>query len=146
MAIRFLLRDIKNPINGKTKTYAQIAEVEYTMLDTIVERIVEQSSLSAGDVLSVLEMLKENIVEELSHGNSVRLGDLGSFRPAITSQGMEPGTAKRYPAALIKNFKIRYTPSGYMRRAFNKNQLTFHQVKKEVRDNNGQNESPEAES
>ena len=47
------------------------------------------SSLSAGDVLSVLELLSGRIAHHLSNGRTVNIRGLGTFFAGISSEGVE---------------------------------------------------------
>ncbi len=49
----------------------------------------ERSSLTAGDVLSTLEQLPAAIAHFLKDGRTVTIRGLGTFYPAVSSEGVE---------------------------------------------------------
>ena len=49
-------------------------------LAQIVKRVEKRSTVSSADVKAVLDALQYEVMEALENGNTVRLGDLGSFR------------------------------------------------------------------
>ena len=55
----------------------------------LAEDIHDQSSLSAGDVLSALEQLPNIIARHLKDGRTVTIRGLGTFYPALSSEGFE---------------------------------------------------------
>ena len=56
-------------------------------LAQIVKRVEKRSTVSSADVKAVLDALQYEVMEALENGNTVRLGDLGSFRLTMKSQG-----------------------------------------------------------
>lgn len=58
-------------------------------LNYITEKIKDQSSLSAGDVKSVLQNFIEKLKEQLLEGKSVNIEGLGCFRLSLKSKGAE---------------------------------------------------------
>ncbi|MCG2651674.1 DNA-binding protein, partial [Alloprevotella tannerae] len=66
------------------------------------------------------------ILQTLSDGNSVRLGDLGSFRLTMHREGVKTAKeAKEKGANLIKRVSVRFTKSSTMRMALDKRNLIF---------------------
>ena len=117
----------KDPQKGTIKTYAQIAPVNYVDIDDVTKYLVDLSSLSEGEVASVLVLLQKYIIDVLASGRSVRLGDLGSFRPTLTSYGVEAGE-EFVPEALIKKVNVRFTQSGKMLQMLDKRNVKFRLV------------------
>ena len=117
----------KDPQKGTIKTYAQIAPVDYVDIDDVTKYLVDLSSLSEGEVASVLVLLQKYIIDVLASGRSVRLGDLGSFRPTLTSYGVEAGE-EFVPEALIKKVNVRFTQSGKMLQMLDKRNVKFRLV------------------
>ena len=127
MAIKYVLKLKKDPMKGTLKTYAQIAAVDYVDIDDVTKYLVDLSSLSEGEVASVLVLLQKYIIDVLASGRSVRLGDLGSFRPTLTSYGVEAGE-EFVPEALIKKVNVRFTQSGKMLQMLDKRNVKFRLV------------------
>ena len=95
-------------------------------LAQIVKRVEKRSTVSSADVKAVLDALQYEVIEALENGNTVRLGDLGSFRLTMKSQGVETATeAKKKGALLIKKVNVQFTKSTAMRDALTPNLLDF---------------------
>ena len=96
------------------------------MLRTIVGRIEKRSGVSSASVKAVLDALQYEILETLADGNSVRLGDLGSFHLTMHAEGtLTAKEAKEKGANLIKRVSVRFTKSSTMRMALDKRNLIF---------------------
>lgn len=66
------------------------------------------SSVSGADIRGVLYALTDVIVSALDDGNIVRLGELGSLRLSLKSNGMP--TAGQVQPACIKEASVVFTP------------------------------------
>ena len=78
-------------------------------LDQVAELIERRSTISTADVKGVLDALQFELIHALSDGKSVRLGDLGSFRPTLSSRSAE--SAEAFLPSNIKGVRVRFTPS-----------------------------------
>lgn len=124
--IKYVIQGKKNPQTKAIRYYAQIAPSTPLTLAQIVKRIEKRCSISSSDVKAVLDALQYEVIESLQNGNSVRLGDLGSFRLTIQSHGtVTAADAKRAGAGLIKRANVQFTKSGEMTRAFQLDSLRF---------------------
>ena len=86
----------------------------------------KRSTVSSADVKAVLDALQYEVIEALENGNSVRLGDLGSFRLTMKSQGVETvAEAKKKGAQLIKKVNVQFTKSTTMRDTLTPQLLDF---------------------
>ncbi len=93
---------------GEKKFYASTAssgEVNLEKLTKIIEKI---STVSGADVRAVLYALVDVIRLNLEDGQIVRLGDLGSMRVTISSEGHLKG--EDVTAASIKGAKTIFSP------------------------------------
>lgn len=79
------------------------------------DRIVRETSLSAGDVSNALISLGAIVRDALELGQSVDLADLGSFRIVVPAKMMD--TEAEVTAESLKNPKIIFTPKAAMRSA-----------------------------
>lgn len=86
----------RNPLNGNLKWYPQIALNSSVTADDVILGIVEKCTLTKVDVKAVLIALEEVIIEQLKNGNSVRFGDLGSFRPSLKMAKIWDEKAKKW--------------------------------------------------
>ena len=65
-------------------------------------------TVNGADIRAVLYALVEAMQSSLSNGQAVRLGELGSLRVSIGSEGK--ATEKEINSASIKNAKVIFTP------------------------------------
>ena len=86
----------------------------------------KRSTVSSADVKAVLDALQYEVMEALENGNTVRLGDLGSFRLTMKSQGAPTAAeAKKKGAQLIKQVNVQFTKSTTMRDTLDARLLEF---------------------
>ena len=125
--IKFVIRAKKNPLKrDQVKFYPQMVPGVPVMLRTIVGRIEKRSGVSSASVKAVLDALQYEILQTLSDGNSVRLGDLGFFCLTMHDEGVTTAKeAKEKGANLIKRVSVRFTKSSTMRMALDKRNLIF---------------------
>lgn len=98
-----------NPLDQEHKQrYA--TSVNAGKIDTrmIAKTLAQKSSLTTGDVMNVLENLMEEIPRWLGQGYSVNLGELGTFRLSLSSQGVKE--QKEFNTRTIKK-KVVFLPS-----------------------------------
>lgn len=103
----------KSPIDQSVKYYARLVPVNPVKLQSLAEPISEACTVTVHDVKAVLSALETQIVRELRNGNSVRLGDLGSFRPTISSKGAN--SVDEFTTGHIQRVNIRFYGSAKMR-------------------------------
>ena len=125
--VKFVIRAKKNPLKrDQVKFYPQMASGVPVMLPTIVGRIEKRSGVSSASVKAVLDALQYEILQTFADGNSVRLGDLGSFRLTMHGEGVTTAKeAKEKGANLIKRVRVRFMKSSTMRMALDKRNLIF---------------------
>lgn len=125
--IKYVIQAKKNPQKkNEVKYYPQMAPSTPIGLAQIVKRVEKRSTVSSSDVKAVLDALQYEVIEALEAGNTVRLGDLGSFRLSMRSQGVDTATeARKKGAQLIKSVSVQFTKSTTMRDTFNVRLLEF---------------------
>lgn len=111
MAIKFYVRETTNPMDEKKKTryMAQLVLDGKVDQQTVIDRIVEKSSLSEGDVLSCVTELFKEITSELLEGHSVKLDNFGTFSLTVTCKSQE--TPEKVTADCIDGVHLRFRPS-----------------------------------
>lgn len=109
---------------GQTVYYAYPKSQQKLDNDTLIERIVRETSLSEGDVRNALVSLSNVVCEALKLGMSVDLAELGSFRLVVPSKMMDTPEEVTVREAL-KNPKIVFTPKQKMRDAANSVELSI---------------------
>ena len=125
--IKYVIRAKKNPLKKNVvKYYPQMAPTSPLTLDQIIKRVEKRSTVSSADVKAVLDALQYEVMEALASGSTVRLGDLGSFRLTMKSEGAETAAeAKRKGAQLIKRVNVQFTKSTTMRDTLSVHLLDF---------------------
>lgn len=93
----------------------------------VVDRIVRETSLLAGDVSNALISLGAIVRDALELGQSVDLADLGSFRTVVPSKMMD--NEKDVTAEALKTPKIVFTPKAAMRAAANAVEIRITRLK-----------------
>jgi predicted histone-like DNA-binding protein len=116
----------KNPQTGTEKFYGTVNIQSNVDLEDIAEEIAYSTTATEADVKAVLSSLQKYIIEHLKNGQSVRLGDLGSFRTTMTSTGV--ADKDKFTASQIKRVRARFTPSSRIQSSLQLKNLTFKQV------------------
>jgi Bacterial nucleoid DNA-binding protein len=69
--------------------------------NTFIEGMVIHTSLTKNEAASALDYLFEALPRYISLGHSVKLGELGSFRPLLQSEGSDESD-EAVPAKVIR--------------------------------------------
>jgi predicted histone-like DNA-binding protein len=93
----------------KKKQYANPVHAGSLNLKEIAKDISGRSSLTRGDIENVLSNFLDELPTYLKIGMSVKLGDFGTMRLSLKSEGVETG--KKFDATYIKGVKIIFIPS-----------------------------------
>lgn len=99
---------------GEKKFYASTASTGELTLEMLTKRIAQNSTVGGADIRAVLYSMVEVMQDGLSEGAIVRLGDLGSLRVSISSNG--EASEKEVSAHSIKNSKTIFTPGPELKR------------------------------
>jgi len=111
MAIRFKVVEKGKPGvagGGEKKFYASANATGETSLEDLTKLIEKISTVSGADIRAVLYAMVDAMQDNLNQGRIVRLGELGSLRVSISSEGMP--TAEEVNASVIKGSKVIFTP------------------------------------
>ena len=112
--LKLTIRQSKNPSTKVVRYFPGVDHVSPVDVDRLCADIEHSTSLSEADVKAVINAMQYHIVRYLQQGNSVRLGDLGSFRPTVSAASVtDPKDVK---VELVKNVRVRFTPSGRIAR------------------------------
>ncbi len=117
----------KNIKTGEILYYPQLVTAAADDRAKIIERIEKKCTLASADVKAVVDALEVEIIDCLQQGRSVRLGDLGSFRPSLRC-GKGVGDEQSVSPAMIKRVHIVFHPSSRIRRALSvkDHAVSFH--------------------
>lgn len=93
---------------GEKKFYASANVTGEKTLAGLTRSIEKISTVSGADIRAVLYAMVDVMRDSLAEGQVVRLGELGSLRVSISSNGMD--TAEEVKASAIRNSKVIFTP------------------------------------
>lgn len=122
----------KNPQTKAVKYYASARRGQQVPLSQICEQIAEESSLTTADVKACIDRLMRHVKLQLIGGNSVKLGELGTFRPTLESEGTD--SVKAFKAENVKKIRVRFVPSSALKQALRvtNTDVSFHDMTKET--------------
>ena len=112
--LKFLKRKNPNDLTAPEKYYAAAVSEGSINLNRLAEKIAYQSTLTPGDCYNVLSALEKNIIEELNDGRIVRLGELGTFRLSVSSEGSD--TLENTHSGMVKKARILFRPAKGLRK------------------------------
>lgn len=129
--IEYKVSPKKNPINKEVKYYAQNVTPKVVNLDSVIKSIEKTTSLSSSDVKACLDALQYEFIENLKHGRSVRLGDVGSFRTSLQSSGAL--SEDEFSTSHIKGVKVVFVASSKLRKSLQPKAdgMSFQRVQEE---------------
>ena len=106
--------DPRDPTQPK-KYYASTHNIKIDNYRSLVADIADRSIISQPDVMAVLEGLFLIMHRYLEQGRVIRLGDLGSFKVTLQSQGVE----KEEDAGphMVKRARVRFTEGKVLKKA-----------------------------
>ena len=111
---------------GQTVYYAYPKAQQKLTTEMVIKRIVNETSLSEGDVKNALVSLSNVVCDAMQMGMSVDLAELGSFRLVVPSKMMDAPDDVTVAKALNAP-KIIFTPKQKMRDAANAVELRIDQ-------------------
>jgi predicted histone-like DNA-binding protein len=107
------------------KQYANAVNAGTLTIKEFAKGIAGRSSLTRGDIENVLNNFLDELPTFLKIGMSVKLGDLGTLRLTLASEGVEEG--KEFTVAKIKGVRVIFTPSAELKRLLE--DITFEEEK-----------------
>ena len=111
MAIQFKVIERGQPGiagGGEKKFYASpVMDGELSMAE-LTKAIEKICTVSGADIRAVLYALVDVGIDNLANGTILRLGDLGSLRISLSSEGK--ATADEVTSSAIKNSSVIFTP------------------------------------
>lgn len=94
------------------QTLKQLDETE------VANRIADETTLNPAEALMAIRQLRKVVQQALTEGQSVKLGDWGSFYASVSSNGF--ATQKELTANAIRNVKINFKPGAELKAAMQK--------------------------
>ena len=117
---------------GQTGYFASPKSNQHLTNKMVVDRIVRETSLSAGDVSNALISLGAIVQDALLLGSSVDLADLGSFRVVVPPKMIDKEID--VTAETLKSPKIVFTPKMQMRAAAKAVELSVDNPKRKKKE------------
>jgi predicted histone-like DNA-binding protein len=115
MPVKFKAVEKGNPSKptAPKKYYATAVSQGEITFKEISKRIAIASALSEGDAYSAINNFVKVIVDELSNGQIVRLGDLGSMYLTLSANGQDKEASVL--SSTIKDAKINFRPGSELK-------------------------------
>ena len=107
---------------GKERYYAKSDKPRVISYEDAIRDIAEMSSLTTGDVRNAIDRLAYYLQRELAEGNTVQLGQIGTFR--VSAQGKYIEKAQDVHAGTIKPARIQFVLNSYLKSALGKLRYT----------------------
>ena len=117
MALKYRLVQKGNPSKPEDpkKYYANAVKRGDVSLRALSREIAEISTVSVVDTMAVIESLLQLIPRHVTEGDTVRLGDFGSFSVRIASRGT--ASEDIFTASQIKGVKLGFRPGKELKKA-----------------------------
>ena len=119
MTVKFNVTPRKDPRdqNSQPKYYATVKSSGRADTNAIARSINSMSTVSSVDTAAVLEAFLHVVPDKLVEGNIVELGDFGTFRVSVSSQG--EATAEDVTARSITDVRVLFSPGKRFMQALN---------------------------
>jgi predicted histone-like DNA-binding protein len=124
MALLFNKIERGNPSNPEAPKmwYPILKSMKLVKEREIAKKLAEETTLNPKEAEMAISQLKKVVIGLLLEGHTVQLGELGSFRLTITSEGSK--TEQEVTANKIKKVNVRFTASEELRTAMGKATFT----------------------
>jgi len=99
----------------EVKQYASPVNAGRLKIKDLSKDIAARTTLNRGDIENVLISFVESLPTYLKVGMSVKLGEFGTMRLSLKSEGVEE--PKKFDASKIQGVKIIFTPSSELKRS-----------------------------
>ncbi len=111
---KLVLRPSKPGEKDSEKKFYAVSKTNGTSsMKTLCKLISARSTVSSADVKAVLDNLNFVLDMELQEGRIVRLGDFGSFRISVSSDGVTD--KKDFNTSMLRPPRIIFTPGGELK-------------------------------
>ena len=124
MAIFYNKIQRRNPSLKKDETklwYPVLRRVDQVKEKEVAKQIADETTLNPKEAEMAVAQLKKVLINALTNGNSVQLGDWGSFYLSISSKGSEK--EDDVSSDNVKKINIRFKPGKEFKEAIEKAQF-----------------------
>ncbi len=101
-------RNLNGQEENEGKWYATLRRISFLKEKDVAKRMAEETTLNPKECEFAIAQLLKVLKTELLNGNSVQLGDWGSFYLTASSDGVE--NKADVSAGLIKKLNVRFRP------------------------------------
>lgn len=110
MPVSYSVSARKNPAKPTEapKFYGQVQATDECTFNSLTRAAADRSTVTSADAKAVMDNVMNIAREKLASGQIVRINDLGSFRLAISTEGVV--SADKFTAANIKKARIVFVP------------------------------------
>ncbi|MDP0531627.1 HU family DNA-binding protein [Porphyromonas gingivalis] len=123
MAIFYNKMQRKNPAQpaARAKWYPVLRRIEMMKEKQVARHISDETTLNPKEAEMAVSQLKKVLIAALLNGQSVQLGDWGTFYLTLNSNGVD--TEAEVSATQVKKINIRFRVGKELQEAINKAQL-----------------------
>ncbi|MDR2911240.1 MAG: HU family DNA-binding protein [Bacteroidales bacterium] len=114
MKFKVIEKNIPMRPDAPKKQYAIPINAGRMTLKDFAREIAGRSSLTRGDIENVLSNFLDELPTFLKIGMSVQLGDFGTLRLNLQSEGVEQG--QKFDSSKIKGVKVIFTPGAALKK------------------------------
>ncbi|MDR2825111.1 MAG: HU family DNA-binding protein [Prevotellaceae bacterium] len=125
MKIKLVKRGNPANFSAPKKWYANPVNAGKFTVRDFAKQIAGRSSLTKGDIENVLNNFLDELPTFLKIGMSVQLGEFGTVRLSLSSEGAE--TPDKFNTSQIKTPRVIFTPSAALKNSLS--DITYEQVK-----------------
>ena len=119
MSVKFSVTPRKDPRNQESqpKYYATVKSTGRVDTHGIAKSINSMSTVSSVDTAAVLEAFLSVVPDQLADGKIVELGDFGTFRVSVSSEGAEQPESVN--ARNITDVRVLFSPGKRFKQILN---------------------------
>lgn len=117
----------RNFKTGENLFYPAPAPFTPVDIDQVAAEISERCTVTRADIVGILKALETQLEHALLEGYTVRLGQIGSFR--LTAKAVSVEEKDDVSAALVRNPRVRFAPSVWLRNKLRRDVIKFRRVK-----------------
>ena len=112
--LKYSLIKRANPLTEEVCYHASLNSPTPMTLESFASNICGNCNITTLQLYNVIYHLENEIIRALQNGNSVRLGDLGSFHITLSSTGTD--TPDKFSKENLRDLKVRFKASTKMRK------------------------------
>ena len=112
-----------NPLNKTKKWYATLKTVAQVSESAAAKQIADETTLNRKEAEMALTQFEKVLISSLLSGNSVKLGDWGSFY--LTCNSEASNTKEEVTVKKVKGLNIRFAPGKSLKEAISKASFVF---------------------